>query len=272
MPLRLLYITNDTEVATVAQDAGVDVIFVDLEIKGKVERQANRNTVISGHTVGDAARVKSVLDRSKLLVRVNAISHESQAEIDAVVEAGADIVMLPMFKTVGEVELFIDAVAGRAETCLLLETAEAAENLDSILAIPGIDNFHIGLNDLHLSYGMKFMFELLADGTVESLGSRIMAKGIPFGFGGIAKLGGGMLPAEYVITEHYRVGSTQAILARSFCDASKVDKACLPLEFSAGLAEFRAFEAKAAGSSKEEFEHNRLELQRLVAQIVAGKQ
>ena len=44
---------------------------------------------------------------------------------------------------------------------------------------------------------------------------------IPYGFGGIARLGFGMLPAEHVIAEHYRLGSSMAILSRSFCDIHK---------------------------------------------------
>ena len=45
----------------------------------------------------------------------------------------------------------------------------AVERIDEILALDGIDEVHIGLNDLSLGYGMKFMFELLTDGTVERL-------------------------------------------------------------------------------------------------------
>ena len=35
MTLKLMLITNDSEVAIAAQDSGVDWIFVDLELKGK---------------------------------------------------------------------------------------------------------------------------------------------------------------------------------------------------------------------------------------------
>jgi len=52
---------------------------------------------------------------------------------------------------------------------LLVETPEAVRNIDSILGESGIDYIHIGLNDLHLGYRMKFMFEPLVDGTVEML-------------------------------------------------------------------------------------------------------
>lgn len=37
--LNLLYITNRPEVAVIAEDAGVNTVFVDLETIGKSERQ-----------------------------------------------------------------------------------------------------------------------------------------------------------------------------------------------------------------------------------------
>ena len=49
----------------------------------------------------------------------------------------------------------------RVKTCLLLETSQALCRLDDILTLEGIDEIHIGLNDLHLSMGLDFMFELL---------------------------------------------------------------------------------------------------------------
>ncbi|WP_305461450.1 aldolase/citrate lyase family protein [Photobacterium leiognathi] len=71
-------------------------------------------------------------------------------------KAGADIIMLPMFKTAGEAQSFIDYIDGRARTCLLIETSEALARIDDILEVPGIDEVHIGLNDLHLSLGLSF--------------------------------------------------------------------------------------------------------------------
>lgn len=59
---------------------------------------------------------------------------------------------------------------------LLLETPEAVEIIDEILQLKGIDYIHIGLNDLSLGYGMKFMFQLLADGTVERLCTKFREK------------------------------------------------------------------------------------------------
>ena len=90
---------------------------------------------------------------------------------------------------------------------------------------------------------MKFMFQLLSDGTVEKLCMKFRQKGIPYGFGGIAALGKGALPSEYVIREHYRLGSTRAILSRSFCNTSVItDPDEIRSIFESGMRDIRALE------------------------------
>ncbi len=274
MALKLMYITNNPQVAALAQSSGVDRIFVDMEYIGKEERQGGLDTVKSHHTVEDVKNLRKVLNETELLVRVNPI-HEagdnwcsSEEEIDAVVEAGADIIMLPMAKTVDEIKKFVEYVGGRAKTMLLLETAEAKENIKAMLDVGGLDMVHIGLNDLHLSYGMKFMFQLLTDGTVEELCKIIGSYGIPYGFGGIARLGFGMLPAEHVIAEHYRLGSSMAILSRSFCDIYKTsDMAEVERLFKQELEKIRAYEAELAEKDEAFFNENQKETARLVEVI-----
>jgi len=211
-----ILITNDMQLAKYAQDSGVERIMVDLEVLGKKERQGHLNTVFSKHTLEDVENVRKVLDKSKLLVRINPINQYSKAEIDKVIELGADIIMLPMFKTVDEVQKFISLVDGRVTTNLLLETSQALVRIDDILQIEGIDEIHIGLNDLHLSMGLDFMFELLTGGIVEYLSNKIVAKNIKFGFGGVARLGSGTLDASTILSEHYRLKSTMVILSRDF--------------------------------------------------------
>jgi hypothetical protein len=268
MALKLMYITNKENVARIAEDSGVDWIFIDLEINGKEERQGHLDTVISRHHIEDVRKIKNVLTKAELLVRVNPIYEDSKCEIDKVIEDGADIVMLPFFKTKNEVEIFINYVNGRAKTCLLCETAEAVENIDEILEFKGIDLIHIGLNDLHLAYKMNFMFELLADGTVEMLCNKFKAKGIPYGFGGIAQLGHGDLPAEYVIAEHYRLGSSMAILSRSFCNVNKIDNIKTVKDvFGRGVNEIRNYEHKLELKDMSFFEHNRVNVRNKVMEI-----
>ena len=277
MALKLMYITNRPDVAQVAQRCGVDRIFVDMEYIGKEERQGGLDTVKSHHTVEDVKNLRKVLNETELLVRVNPI-HEagenwcsSKEEIDAVVEAGADIIMLPMAKTVDDIKKFVEYVGGRTKTMLLLETAEAKENIKEMLDVGGIDMVHIGLNDLHLSYGMKFMFQLLTDGTVEKLCKIIGSYSIPYGFGGIARLGFGMLPAEHVIAEHYRLGSSMAILSRSFCDIYKTsDMAEIQRLFEQELKKIREYETELTKKDYDFFIENQKETARLV-DIIAQK-
>ncbi len=274
MALNLMYITNRPDVALIAEEAGADRIFVDMEYIGKTERQGGMDTVQSRHTLQDVKAIASVLTRAELLVRVNPI-HErteeyesSEEEIDGAIASGAQMLMLPYFKTLEEVKTFLGYVNGRAKTMLLLETPEAVEIIDDILALDGIDCVHIGLNDLRLGYKMKFMFQPLADGTVDKLCEKLKAKGIPYGFGGIASLGRGKLPAEKIIKEHYRLGSTCAILSRSFCNVKDIDDLdVIHSIFIQGVKAIREYES-VCRRSQATFEDNRMDVVQIVEQIV----
>lgn len=277
MALKLMYITNNPAVAKIAESAGVDRIFIDMEYIGKSKRQGGLDTVQNHHTVEDVKNIRAVLTKAQLLVRVNPIHKatneycSSEEEINAVIDAGADIVMLPYFKTVCEVEKFIELVNGRAKVFPLVETPESVEKIENILNLSGIDEIFIGLNDLSLGYGKKFMFELLTDGTVERLCLQFKQRGIPYGFGGIASLGKGLLPSEYVIREHYRLGSTSAILSRSFCDTRKVDDIDeVKNIFIEGLREIRALEAECEKHSRY-FRLNEKEIVKRVRNICGGQ-
>ena len=130
-----MYITNDPSVAQIAEQAGVDWIFVDMEFIGKDDRQGGLDTVQNHHTIEDIRNVKAAVRKAKVLVRVNPIHKvhngyvDSKDEIDAAVKAGADILMLPFFHTVQEVTDFVNYVKDSSKkycrdvkTCLLLET------------------------------------------------------------------------------------------------------------------------------------------------------
>lgn len=269
MSLTLLYITNNPEVALIAQKAGVDRIWIDLETIGKEERQAGMNTVKSKHSIGDIKKIKPLLTTSKMMVRVNPLYDGSKKEIDNVIEAGAEYIMLPMYRTKEDVEQFISMVNGRAKVMLLLETIEAEKNLESYIDLPGIDEIHIGLNDLHLAYKKKFMFELLCDGTVENIAKIMKKHKMKFGFGGFARVGHGILPAEMIMIEHYRLGSSMAILSRGFCDANIVKN---PKEiediFIEGVKEIRKKEKEVEHYTDEQFMKNKQNVILVVSDIV----
>lgn len=271
MPLQLMYITNQPEIAKIAETAGVDRIFIDMEFIGKDKRQGGMNTVQNHHTIQDIRNVKASLEQAELLVRINPIHEgypnymDSKEEIDAAIEAGADTLMLPYFTTLEEVETFVKLVDGRAKTMPLLESVKAVECLDEILEVPGIDQIHIGLNDLSLDLKRKFLFEILADGTVDEICDRIKVSQIPYGFGGIGRVGQGMLPAEKIIKEHYRLGSSCAILSRAFCNAKAIqDFGEIRRIFAEGVREIRAFERTCVDG----FEENHKELEACVKNII----
>ena len=269
MSLKLMYITNSPEVALIAEKCGVDRIWIDLETLGKEERQKNMNSVKSHHTIQDVKIISSILTKSECMVRINPWNDHSVEEIDAVIAAGAQRIMLPMWKNEVEVDNFLRTVDKRVSTTLLLETKEAAECLDSILSHPYVDEIHIGLNDLHLSYGLTFMFELLTNGTVERLCNKMKDAGVQYGFGGVARLGEGILPAENVIMEHYRLGSTRAILSRSFCNTAEiVDTIEIEKLFSKNMLLLREYELKLPNVGESELIYNAQYIRQRVSEIV----
>lgn len=272
-----MYITNKPEIAQIAETAGVDRIFVDLEYIGKAIRQWGMDTVQSYHTLADVKKIAGAITQAELLVRINPIHKateeyiSSKEEIDRAIADGAQILMLPYFKTAEEVEEFVRLVDGRARTMPLVETPEAVSMIEKILSLEGIDEIFIGLNDLSLGYGRKFMFELLSDGTVEELCYKFHRKGIPFGFGGIASLGKGMLPSERVITEHYRLGSSSAILSRSFCNVNQIKHmGVISSTFVNGIREIREFEKSVAVHS--DFFRDNMDAVRTGVEQVIGSQ
>lgn len=93
--LKLMYITNDPAVAKIAADAGVDRIFIDMEVLGKAERQGGMDTVQSHHVPEDIERVRAAIgNKAEIMARVNPLNPNSRREIDASIQNGADVIML----------------------------------------------------------------------------------------------------------------------------------------------------------------------------------
>lgn len=190
--------------------------MVDLEKLGKAERQGHLDAVMSDHSIEDVAAIRKFATNAEILVRTNPLNPDSKAEIDGAISAGADILMLPMFRFAAEVAEYSALVANRVPIMLLAETVGAKSNLDSCTDVDGVSEVHIGLNDLSLEMGKRFMFELVVDGTVDRMAEILRRKKMPFGIGGVARLGEGLLQAEHILKEHARLGSSAAILSRTF--------------------------------------------------------
>ena len=236
-------------------------VWIDLERNGKAERQAGRNTFISTHQLADIAPVKAVMRHNRLMVRVNPLHAATKSEVDAVLAQGADLLMLPMFHKPQEVQAFCQMVAGRVPVVALLETRAALQCLDQWVGTPGLCEVYVGLNDLHLSLGNRFMFEPLALGLLDPVAEAARRHGLRFGFGGIAHLDQGLLPGRDVLGEHLRLGSQAVILSRTFRDAGGTQS------FEEQIAGLRAAEHALARRTPSEIEADRQRVRASIAQI-----
>ncbi len=210
--------TNDLELARAADHAGVNRIGLDLEYVGKHERQAGLGSWISDHDRSQVPALCESLSRAKSFARVNPIFYGSKQEIDELIDAGIQVLMLPMFTTVREAAIFAEMVDGRAETSLLVETAAAAMRIHDIVKIEGIDEIHVGLNDLHRSAGLNSHWEVLVSDVLDTLSGVVTTAGLPFGFGGVGRVNDTTLPipADLIYAQYPRLRATRALISRVF--------------------------------------------------------
>jgi hypothetical protein len=168
--------------------------------------------------------------------------------------------MLPMFTTAEEVAALDRLVAGRAGIVPLIETPEAVAIADELTAIEGVSELFVGLNDLHLALKQAFMFEPVAEGLVDRIADIAKRAGMPFGFGGIARMHEGNLPGRLVLTEHLRIGSGAVILSRTFYRADrsgKPDPAEALEVFQREVTALREVEAELGRRGAAQVEHDR---------------
>ena len=214
--LRLMFITNDHKLAEVIHAAGVQRIFVDWEVLGKKERQGHLDTVQSMHTLDDLVAVRRAVPKAEILTRLNPIHPGTQNEVDAAINAGTDLLMLPMFRTVEELETLAKFVRGRVDIIPLFETPESMSLVSKIALFEDVSELYVGLNDLHMSLKMDFIFEPLAEGLLEDFATTVKQSGKRFGFGGVARVDEGDVSGSMVLGEHLRLASDSVILSRTF--------------------------------------------------------
>lgn len=251
--LDYMMITASPEVAAFIEQHGVARIFLDQEVLGKAERQGHLDTHKAAHSLEEIAAVAGVLSKAELMVRLNPLHAGSIDEINAALDHGAQRLMLPMFTMRWEVEQFLALVAHRVPVTFLAETPQALVRLADWLPLlePGRDEVHLGLNDLSLAMGLNFLFEPMAGRLLEPAAEQLNASGVRWGVGGIARIGQGELPAETVLGEHIRLGSSWVILSRAFHQgASTSSELMQALDFPAEIAKLREAEEDWRVSSK----------------------
>ncbi len=134
---------------------------------------------------------------------------------------GTQVLMLPMFERADEVAALIELVAGRARVVPLLETHAAATTIAELIQVDGLQEVHIGINDLALSLGVSNRFEVLACELVEKVCETIVDAGLGLGIGAIGRLDDSRMPIppDLVYSRYVRLGASAALIARSFAPA-----------------------------------------------------
>ncbi|OOC48922.1 MULTISPECIES: aldolase/citrate lyase family protein [Thioalkalivibrio] len=269
--LKHMFITASANVARQAEAAGIARIFVDMEVRGKAERQGHMDTHKARHTLEDVRRIAGALTSAELMVRINPPASQTPSEVRQAIEAGADRLMLPMFTHIDEVALFLDAVGGQVPVALLVETPQALIRLPSYLPLLGPDDqIHIGLNDLSLATGLDFLFEPLAGGMLEAPAALCREAGVAFGFGGVGAVGKGEIPAESILGEHVRLGSEWVILSRAFREVvSQEDPATGAARLRGELGRLQAAEQRFRAATPEQLGENRDEVRSRIFRLAA---
>lgn len=231
-------------------------VGVDVERLGKRERQAGLGTWMSPHTVDDLARLAPHLHPARPFARVNPLHPATADEVGALLTAGAQVLMLPMVESAGDAARFLELLGGRAAAVLLVETARGLEALPEILTVPGVQEVHLGLNDLALSCAMPNRWHALVDPRTAQAAERVLARGCRLGLGGLGRPDDAALPVppRLVYAESVRLGSQGALLSRSFLRS--------PAVLAADVARSRAEVAAWRGRSPGELEHAHGELVR----------
>ena len=264
-----LFITDQPDLATFVHDAGVERIFIDLETLGKAERQDNFDALISHHAWENIAKVRSAVPAAEVVVRLNPLYTGTLREIDEVVSAGADFLMLPMFRSAAELSTFCKAVRGRKPVIPLVETAGALQEIQEVAAVDGVAELHVGLNDLHRDLGLKNLFQPLAEDRLDTLAETMRRRGLAWGVGGVSRVGHGAIPGEQVMGEYCRLGSSRVILSRAFHQrAQSVDELNANMDFALELSRLREATERLKNRTKEEQAHDHQRFQRTVSAFI----
>jgi hypothetical protein len=181
----LFVFTADPARAAAVVRAGAAGVILDWERRGKARRQQGQDTQINEDTAADLAAVRRAVPRTgtgRVVCRVNGAGPWTAAEVQSAVALGADEVLLPMVRTPADVDLALDAVAGRCGLGILVETQDAVACIGALARRP-LARVYLGLNDLRIDRGgVDPLFAPLVDGTADRVRRAV---DVPFGVAGL---------------------------------------------------------------------------------------
>ena len=201
------------ERVTRSLETGISDFLVDWEWRGKERRQNEFDTEINSQTVEELAALVSI-PGATAWCRINSFGPWTSEEVEIAITEGVSVLLLPMVRSVWEVEEFLRLVGGRCRAGILIETKEALHGAAEIAKCP-LDVVFVGLNDLMISFGTPSIFTALASGILDTARKRLS---VPlFGLGGVTVLDRGKpLPCAVFLQEMARLHCNMTFMRRSY--------------------------------------------------------
>jgi hypothetical protein len=251
--LELALFEKRPEAVRRALAAGLSSFLVDMEWRGKEARQLDSDTEINRDVPDDAKSLRS-LGAPRVWCRLDRLGPWTTEEIEAAIDAGVDLLFLPMVERPREVEAVLRSIDGRAPLAILVETPGAVDAVGEIAMLP-LAAVYLGLNDLSIARRTP-LFAALADGTVDQV--REAMGDIPFGVAGVTSLAGGRpLASHLLLAEIARLDCRFTFLRRSFrrdvLDPEGVDAAHEVATIRAAWADLRRRDAEAIARDRLRF-------------------
>ena len=213
LAISLFLFQADPAKAVDALAQGVDAVIFDVEQRGKRERQRTFDTSISVASI-DALPAFVADSRISPICRLDPWGETSPRQIDVAIEAGVSALILPMAKTLEEVDGFTAAIGGRTKAGLMVETPEMLL-LHPHLAHRELNLVYVGLHDLAIARNDRNLFAPLIDGTVEWV--REALPNVSLGVAGATDPRfGAPIPFPLLAAEMSRLGIDFTFLRRSF--------------------------------------------------------
>src|SRR5437868_9880627 len=170
------------------------------------------DTEINEYTEADLHRVRACTD-ALVLCRINGANECTAEEIERAIAGGADEILLPMVRTVEEVESVLGMVRGRCGLGVMIETMAAVELAPQLGRLP-LTRAFVGLQDLAIERKTPNLFCAVAEGVIATTRPHIKMK---FGWGGLTLPEcGHPIPCRYLMGELVRTGTSFTFLRRSF--------------------------------------------------------
>jgi len=138
---------SNTDLTEKCDQSGISGMVVDWENSSKRTRQSLYNTQINLHTEKDLKEVRRITSKS-VICRVNGGDFLSKTEINKAIDHGADYIMIPMIKSLKDVEMALEAIDQKAKSILMIETEESIGLVEKLKKYQ-IDKVYVGLKSSH---------------------------------------------------------------------------------------------------------------------------